>query len=102
MVQRQAKQRPCFVVAEQVMVIAVIVIVIVVVVVVVVVTNVILLRKAVNGFVNLPPYRRKHHSTDQQCLKEHSELSAKNHLDLTHSEKVFLNFQTLGAATAKQ
>jgi septation ring formation regulator EzrA len=66
------------VVAEQVMVIAVIV------VVVVVVTNVILLRKAVNGFVNLPPYRRKHHSTDQQCLKEHSELSAKNHLDLTH------------------
>jgi hypothetical protein len=52
--------------------------------------------------VNLPPYRRKHHSTDQQCLKEPSELSAKNHLDLTHSEKVFLNFQTLGAATAKQ
>jgi len=96
MVQRQTQQRPCFVVAEQVMVIAVIV------VVVVVVTNVILLRKAVNGFVNLPPYRRKHHSTDQQCLKEHSELSAKNHLDLTHSEKVFLNFQTLGAATAKQ
>ena len=78
MVQRQTQQRPCFVVAEQVMVIAVIV------VVVVVVTNVILLRKAVNGFVNLPPYRRKHHSTDQQCLKEHSELSAKNHLDLTH------------------
>lgn len=76
MVQRQTQQRPCFVVAEQVMVIAVIV--------VVVVTNVILLRKAVNGFVNLPPYRRKHHSTDQQCLKEHSELSAKNHLDLTH------------------
>ena len=82
MVQRQTQQRPCFVVAEQVMVIAVIVVV--VVVVVVVVTNVILLRKAVNGFVNLPPYRRKHHSTDQQCLKEHSELSAKNHLDLTH------------------
>ncbi len=80
MVQRQTQQRSCFVVAEQVMVIAVIVIV----VVVVVVTNVILLRKAVNGFVNLPPYRRKHHSTDQQCLKEHSELSAKNHLDLTH------------------
>ncbi len=80
MVQRQTQQRPCFVVAEQVMVIAVIV----VVVVVVVVTNVIMLRKAVNGFVNLPPYRRKHHSTDQQCLKEHSELSAKNHLDLTH------------------
>ena len=78
MVQRQTQQRTCFVVAEQVMVIAVIV------VVVVVVTNVILLRKAVNGFVNLPPYRRKHHSTDQQCLKEHSELSAKNHLDLTH------------------
>ncbi len=78
MVQRQTQQRPSFVVAEQVMVIAVIV------VVVVVVTNVILLRKAVNGFVNLPPYRRKHHSTDQQCLKEHSELSAKNHLDLTH------------------
>ena len=76
MIQRQTQQRPCFVVAEQVMVIAVIV--------VVVVTNVILLRKAVNGFVNLPPYRRKHHSTDQQCLKEHSELSAKNHLDLTH------------------
>ena len=76
MVQRQTQQRPCFVVAEQVMVIAVIV--------VVVVTNVILLRKAVNGFVNLPPYRRKHHSTDQQCLKEHSELRAKNHLDLTH------------------
>ena len=96
MVQRQTQQRPSFVVAEQVMVIAVIV------VVVVVVTNVILLRKAVNGFVNLPPNRRKHHSTDQQCLKEHSELSAKNHLDLTHSEKVFLNFQTLGAATAKQ
>jgi hypothetical protein len=52
--------------------------------------------------VNLPPYRRKHHSTDQQCLKEPSELSAKNHLGLTHSEKVFLNFQTLGAATAMQ
>ena len=78
MVQRQTQQRPCFVVAEQVMVIAVIV------VVVVVVTNVIMLRKAVNGFVNLPPYRRKHHSTEQRCLKEHSELSAKNHLDLTH------------------
>ncbi len=98
MVQRQAKQRPCFVVAEQVMVIAMVVIVIVIVIV----TNIMLLRKAVNGFVNLPPYRRKHHSTDQQCLKEPSELSAKNHLDLTHSEKVFLNFQTLGAATAKQ
>ena len=98
MVQRQAKQRPCFVVAEQVKVIAVIM----VVAMVVIVTNVMLWRKAVNGFVNLPPYRRKHHSTDQQCLKEPSELSAKNHLDLTHSEKVFLNFQTLGAATAKQ
>ena len=98
MVQRQAKQRPCFVVAEQVKVIAVIM----VVAMVVIVTNVMLLRKAVNGFVNLPPYRRKHHSTDQKCLKEPSELSAKNHLDLTHSEKVFLNFQTLGAATAKQ
>ena len=98
MVQRQAKQRPCFVVAEQVMVIAVIM----VIAMIVIVTNVMLLRKAVNGFVNLPPYRRKHHSTDQQCLKEPSELSAKNHLDLTHSEKVFLNFQTLGAATAKQ
>ena len=98
MVQRQAKQRPCFVVAEQVKVIAVIM----VIAMVVIVTNVMLLRKAVNGFVNLAPYRCKHHSTDQQCLKEPSELSAKNHLDLTHSEKVFLNFQTLGAATAKQ
>ena len=100
MVQRQAKQRPCFVVAEQVKVIAVIMVI--AMVVIVIVTNVMLLRKAVNGFVNLAPYRRKHHSTDQQCLKEPSELSAKNHLDLTHSEKVFLNFQTLGAATAKQ
>ena len=94
MVQRQTQQRPSFVVAEQMLVIAVIM--------VMVVTNIMLLRKAVNGFVNLPPYRRKHHSTDQQCLKEPSELSAKNHLGLTHSEKVFLNFQTLGAATAKQ
>ena len=59
-------------------------------------------RRSVNDFVNLPPNGRKHDSTDQQCLEKPSELIARDHLARTHSEKVFLNFHTLGAATAKQ
>ena len=68
----------------------------------VIVRKIVKKRRAVNDFVNLPPNGRKHHCTDEQCLKKPSELSARNHLARTHSEKVFLNFQTLGAATAKQ
>ncbi len=61
-----------------------------------------------------PPYRGRHQdSADQQRLnytnKKRLQLhlvftwsSLKFHLGLTQSEKVFLNFHTLGAATAKQ
>jgi hypothetical protein len=55
-----------------------------------------------NGFVNLPQRRRKHDGTDQQCLEKPSQLVVNFHADFIHSENVFLNFQTLGAATAKQ
>jgi hypothetical protein len=35
-------------------------------------------------------------------MRQTPEWPAKIHFALTQSEKVFLNFQTLGAATAKQ
>ena len=58
--------------------------------------------EAVNSFVNLPPNRRQHDCTDQQCLQDCAKWGVKFHSYLDHSEKVFLNFQTLGAATAMQ
>ncbi len=58
--------------------------------------------QSMNGFVNLAPHRRHHQSTEQQRLPKPFQTDAHFHADRTQSEKVFLNFQTLGAATATQ
>jgi len=74
----------------------------VIVIVIVIVRKYVKNRMPVNDFVDLPKNGGKHHRTDKQCLEKPFELGARDHLAQTHSEKVFLNFHTLGAATAMQ
>ena len=58
------------------MMVIVIMIMIMIVIVIVIVPKIVKNGGSVNDFVNLPPSRGNHQSTDQQYLKKASELKA--------------------------